>query len=312
MATYTPQPGTVASRVVAWLKARPSGEFNAAQISEALGLNPAAILSSIEQALDAKLVYSRQRDRTSLRAPRWYSATDQGAHQRRQGFGNSSEWMPTPKKDTPVTPQGDQAGSEPAREVMEPAACESADGRGTNGAPALATLPLHASPGVGPMGAGQPADAGPTEEDQRSGGVDGHAAADEARAYSKAIPTALDTIPSMRPKGVPPGETQSQGSRAAGVESGPLHHDEQPREVDAQFAATLAAAMDFDDDHLPPADLAATRRAVHAPRVGLVPLAFRCGRFSDGSLHLERDGAVIASLSAAEVDVLVQLLGARA
>ena len=97
------------------------------------------------------------------------------------------------------------------------------------------------------------------------------------------------------------------------ADAGPTcEDDEQPREVDAQFAATLRAAMDFDDDHLPPADLAATRRAVHAPRVGLVPLAFRAGRFSDGSLHLERDGAVIASLSAAEVDVVVQLLGARA
>ena len=43
--------------------------------------------------------------------------------------------------------------------------CESADGRGTTGAPALATLPQHASPGVGPMGAGQPADAGPTTDE---------------------------------------------------------------------------------------------------------------------------------------------------
>ena len=106
--------------------------------------------------------------------------------------------------------------------------------------------------------------------------------------------------------------------------------------------------MDFDDDalargaelgrredHLPSADLAATRRAVHAPRVGYdehggklycrecgqienqphlskCSIAFRAARFTDGSLHFERHGQVIASLSAAEVDVLVQLLGARA
>ena len=277
--TYTPQPGTVASRVVAWLQARPSGEYNAAQIGEALKIDPKIIASSLEQALREKLVFHRQRDRTSLRAPWWYSANDREAHQRRNGFGNSSEWMPTAKKDTPDTPQGDQAGSEPAREVMEPAACESADGRGTTGAPALATLPLHASPGVGPMGAGQPADAGPTEDD-------------ESAAQQGNLNPVTDAVEPAAPAALP------------------LH--EQPREVDAQFAATLRAAMDFDDDHLPPADLAATRRAVHAPRVGLVPHAFRAGRFSDGSLHLERDGAVIASLSAAEVDVLVQLLGARA
>ena len=57
---------------------------------------------------------------------------------------------------------GDQARFERVREGMEPEACESAAGRGTTGAPALATLPHYASPGVGPMGAGQPADAGPT------------------------------------------------------------------------------------------------------------------------------------------------------
>ena len=200
------------------------------------------------------------------------------------------------------------------------------------------------------MGAGQPADAGPTTDDQRSGGVDGHAAANEARAYSKAIPTALDTIPSKRPEGVPPGETQSQGSRAAGVESGTLHQSaaqqgnlnpvtdavepaapaalplqEERREVDAQFAATLRAAMnvDVDDDclargaelgrrqdRLPSADLAATRRAVHAPHEP-APLAFRAARFTDGSLATERDGIVVAVYSAAEVDAIQKLLGVR-
>lgn len=62
------------------------------------------------------------------------------------------------------TPQGDQPGSEPGREVMESDACESAAGRGDTVAPALATLPQHESPDVGPMGAGQPADAGPSGE----------------------------------------------------------------------------------------------------------------------------------------------------
>lgn len=57
--------------------------------------------------------------------------------------------------------EGDQACSEHAREGMEPEVCESTEGRGTDGAPALATLPAHESPGVGPMGPGQPADAGP-------------------------------------------------------------------------------------------------------------------------------------------------------
>ena len=60
------------------------------------------------------------------------------------------------------TPQGNQARFERAREGIEPAACERAAGRGTNGALALATLPRYSSPDGGPMGAGYPAAAGPT------------------------------------------------------------------------------------------------------------------------------------------------------
>jgi hypothetical protein len=60
---------------------------------------------------------------------------------------------------------GAKAGQESTRgdqrEGMAPEACESAAGRGENVAPALATPPVHESPGVGPMGVGQPADAGP-------------------------------------------------------------------------------------------------------------------------------------------------------
>jgi hypothetical protein len=155
--TYTPSAGTVAARVVAWLQARPTGEYNAAQIAEALNLDPKIIASSLEQALREKLVFHRQRIRGKPRAPWWYSATDHEAHQRRNGFGASSTWMPAPKKDStagppasdgaasegtavtpgpgqpeaaPETPQGDQAGSEPAREVMEPEACESQPPKG--------------------------------------------------------------------------------------------------------------------------------------------------------------------------------------
>lgn len=60
-----------------------------------------------------------------------------------------------------IHPTGDQPRFERGREVMEPAVCESADGRGADGAPALATLPHYASPVGGPMGVGQPAAAGP-------------------------------------------------------------------------------------------------------------------------------------------------------
>lgn len=155
------------------------------------------------------------------------------------------------------------------------------------------------------MGAGQPADAGPTTDDQRSGGHGTRPCADEqSEGHGRHAPVAA---PGWR-------------------ESSPLHHDEQPREVDAQFAASLRAAMhvDVDDDclargaelgrrkgeQLHPADQAATRRAVHAPHEP-APLAFRAARFTDGSLATERDGIVVAVYSAAEVDAIQKLLGVR-
>lgn len=274
--TYKPQPGTQAFRILAWLEREGrTAERNSSQIASAMGIETGGIPALLAPALAGGAVFRRQKDSSSPRAPFWYSLTDHGATHRREFRPSPKDWMhplmeaagppasdgaasegkadtpgPSQPEAAPDTPQGDQAGSEPAREVMEPAVCESADGRGTNGAPALATLPQHASPGVGPMGAGQPADAGPT-------------------------------------------------------------------------AAILGHLK------LPPRDLATTRRAVHydehggkrycaycgqregSPHLGSCQGSFRAARFTDGSLHFERHGQVIASLTADEVDVLVQLLGAR-
>lgn len=280
--TYTPQPGTTAYRILAWLEAEgKTAERNSSQIANAMGIETNGVPTLLAPALAAHLVFRRQKDRTHPRAPFWYSLTNHGVRQReftpkpvgwmqrpgssdvsagpRASDGAASNGKavtpgPSQPEAAPDTPQGDQAGSEPAREVMEPEACESAAGRGTTGAPALATLPLHASPGVGPMGAGQPADAGPTTDV-------------------------------------------------------PVFITEQRREVDAQFAASLRAAMG-QGDQLQPADLAATRRAVHAPHEP-APLAFRAARFTDGSLATERDGIVVAVYSAAEVDAIQKLLGVR-
>lgn len=159
MSSYTPKPGSVAYRILGWLEAQgKTREFIAAHIGEALGIKPGALPALLEPALAARLVFRRQKDRTRPTAPWFYSLTDHDAQQRQFTRSKPADWMPRPAnlepEVEPDTPQGDQPRSERGREVMEPAVCESADGRGTTGAPALATLPQHASPGVGPMGAG--------------------------------------------------------------------------------------------------------------------------------------------------------------
>lgn len=304
--TYKLTPGTAAYRIVSWLEAQGrTKEFNSSQIGYALHLDTKGLPAQLESALQAGLVFRRQKDSSSPRAPFWYSLTDHGATHRREFRTSPKEWLKINRKDaeesgsspgTPGTagtpagtcassaeaaaadaPSGEQGAAADADRAAAPAPNTSAPGSQqvlkAEAARPDATAretPDTASPGVGPMGAGQPADAGPTTDV-------------------------------------------------------PVFITEQRREVDAQFAASLRAAMnvDVDDDclargaelgrkgdQLPPADLAATRRAAHAPHQP-APLAFRAARFSDGSLATERDGMVVAVYSAAETDAIQKLLGVR-
>ena len=159
--SYAPKPGTAAFRILAWLRHEgETEERNTSQIGNALDIDNRAVTASLEQALRERLVFARRKDPANVRAPIWYSLTDHSPAAPSLGWQAPS--VPTFRGRASNTPTGDQPRSERGREVMEPAVCESAAGRGTTGAPALATLPHYASPGVGPMGAGQPADAGPT------------------------------------------------------------------------------------------------------------------------------------------------------
>lgn len=342
--TYTPAANSVASRVVAWLHARPSGEYNAAQIAEALKVDPKIIASSLEVALREKLVFHRQRVRTSPRAPWWYSARDREEHARRNGFAAAATWMPAPKinrKDaeesgsSPGTPgasgtpevssassaeaaaadapSGDEGAAADADRAAAPAPDTSEGLASQQVLKAEAARPdatareatSTGSPGVGPMGAGQPADAGPTT--------------DESAAQQGTNPVRRVGPAASTPAALPPVVV------------------EQRREVDEQFAASLRAAFTsaVDDaaaetfDQLAAADLAATRRAIgydehggkrycrecgqreNQPHLPKCSLAFRAARFSDGSLATERDGMVVAVYSAAEVDAIQKLLGVR-
>lgn len=234
---YTPKPGSVAYRILGWLESQgETREFTSAQIAEALDIPAQTLGSYMEQSVAAGLVFRRQKDRTHQRAPVWWSLTNHGLRQRMEMSPNPVGWMTRPPKDddeVPTfrgratdTPKGDQPRSERGREVMEPAVCESADGRGTTGAPALATLPQHASPGVGPMGAGQPADAGPTTEARR---ISLHVSErrgrifTESAAQQEAPPNPGSVEPAAPPAASPPAE--------------------QPRAVDQRFAAALDKAM---------------------------------------------------------------------
>ena len=309
--TYKLTPGTAAYRIVSWLEAQGrTKEFNSSQIGYALHLDTKGLPAQLESALQAGLVFRRQKDSSSPRAPFWYSLTDHGATHRREFRTSPKEWLKINRKDaeesgsspgTPGTagtpagtcassaeaaaadaPSGEQGAAADADRAAAPAPNTSAPGSQqvlkAEAARPDATAretPDTASPGVGPMGAGQPADAGPTTDES--------AAQQGTNPVRRVGPAA--TTPAALPLA------------------------EQPREVDEHFAATLREAM-RQGDQLPPADLAATRRAVRAPHER-APLAFRAARFSDGTLATERDGIVVAVYSAAEVDAIQKLLGVR-
>ena len=144
---YTPRPYSIASRAIGHLETLNGDEISTARLAEAIGVPINNLPPCMDAAVSAGIVFKRQRDHSHPRSPYFWSLKDHG------------------RRDAPNTPQGDQPRSERGREGMELKACASADGRGTDGAPARATLPHPASPGGGPMGTGQPAAAGPARDD---------------------------------------------------------------------------------------------------------------------------------------------------
>lgn len=76
---YTPTPGSVAFRAIAWLELQPAGaEFMGAKIAEAIGIEPAALRGSMQGALDAGLVFARKKGGAAT-APLFWSLVDHGA-----------------------------------------------------------------------------------------------------------------------------------------------------------------------------------------------------------------------------------------
>lgn len=184
---YTPRPGTVPFRAIAHLETLDHGaEQTTAQIAEAIGVPSNNLMPSLMAALDGGVLFRRQKDHSHPKSPFFWSLVD---HTEPTGAAAASRRPPRAAKETAPQGTATQALAEPTngvgddagrvvwaaaprglstestkgdkREGMAPEACESATGRGKNVAPALATPPVHGSPGVGPMGIGQPADAGP-------------------------------------------------------------------------------------------------------------------------------------------------------
>lgn len=109
--SYTPRPGTVAYRALAHLETIRTQERTATQIAEALGggINGSEVAASLAPAISAGAVFRRQRDKTSPRAPQWYSLTDLERHTR-EFRPNPAGWL-----ERPAVFKAHEGGSGPTR-----------------------------------------------------------------------------------------------------------------------------------------------------------------------------------------------------
>ena len=80
---YRPRPGTIPFRVLAWLETQePRGEFSTAAIAYALEVNPNNVMPCLFAALEAGVLFRRQKDDSHPRSPFFWSLVDHGEGKR--------------------------------------------------------------------------------------------------------------------------------------------------------------------------------------------------------------------------------------
>lgn len=127
--SYVPRHGTVAYRALAHLETIRTQERTASQIAEALGggINGSEVAASLAPAVSAGVVFRRQRDKTTPRAPQFYSLTDLERHTR-EFRPNPAGWLERPAQFKAqggplpvVTKLGDDDAPQPMRADGTPA-----------------------------------------------------------------------------------------------------------------------------------------------------------------------------------------------
>lgn len=137
MTDYKPKPGSVADRAIDHLGSLPDGaEMMTTALAEAVRCPPLNFPPNMEAPIKHGLIFKRQRD-THVRSPMWWSLTDHSAKPR----------VVTPRATVPA--QDGSADVEIKVETPEPQ-------------PQPKRIPPR-SPVGGPLGAGQPAAAGPID-----------------------------------------------------------------------------------------------------------------------------------------------------
>lgn len=160
MTAYEPRPGTVPFRAIAHLQTLPRGaEVATASLAMESGAKAGYFTAIMEHARDAGAVFARQKG-GHPKSPYFWSLVD---------HAKTDAAAPKPSKLTaaalePIVAEMPRTGRARLAPTNLPEGRDSQQVLKAEGASPDATdreIPAMASPGVGPMGAGQPADAGP-------------------------------------------------------------------------------------------------------------------------------------------------------
>lgn len=140
-ATFTPKPGSVADRAIAYLQSQPAAgtEVSSAALAEAIGAPLGSIVPCLQPALDAGLVHARQKG-GHARSPKFWSLAVSKIEDR--------AWFPKP------------TGAKPARAARPAKTCAPV---GADNEPPL-TAVEHSVPDVWTGGQRLPAREAPAEQ----------------------------------------------------------------------------------------------------------------------------------------------------
>lgn len=147
---YAPQPGTTAFRAIAYLQMHKLGtEMLNSHLAEALGIAPQSLHACMARALEARLVFARQKG-GHARSPTFWSLVDHAA-------------ATVSDKAASLSPAaGNAAPAHRTTPVRDSQQVLKAEGDGPDATDR--ETPAMRSPVGGPTGAGQPAAAGPVED----------------------------------------------------------------------------------------------------------------------------------------------------
>lgn len=179
--TYSPKPNTVAWRAIRHLESLDIGaEVTTGALGDALNVPASSLQACLQPAVDAGLLYRRQKPNSVPRSPMFWSLTDHSAGEKAPPLSARSVFdLGAAAK--PELPAPETTETPPALEPQQVLKAEAARPDATD-----RDAPVTTSPVGGPTGAGQPAAAGPADDLKSNNPPIGPLTAMQARVQSEA------------------------------------------------------------------------------------------------------------------------------